>query len=206
MTDDLTHIDDTGRARMVDVGAKPETARTATATAVVTMAPETLVRIREGGVAKGDVLAVAQVAAVEAAKRTPDLIPMCHPLRITGVDVEFECGGAGSGEEAGSGAGTPSDACPDAGRLGIRVTVRAFDRTGVEMEAMVAASAAALTVYDMAKAIDRGMVIGPVRLEHKAGGKSGEWRRETDRQAPARPAGERDASLDVGHDGTSVID
>lgn len=143
---------------MVEVGAKSETSRTATATCEVSMAPETLRRIREGGVAKGDVLAVAQVAAVQGAKRTADLIPMCHPLRITGVDVAFDM--------------------PDDATLVITVTARAFDRTGVEMEAVTAAAVAGLTVYDMVKAVDRGVEVGPVRLLHKAGGKSGEWNRD----------------------------
>jgi cyclic pyranopterin phosphate synthase len=155
---DLTHVDEHGRARMVDVGAKPETARTATAVGKVTMQPDTLTRIREGGIAKGDVLAVAQVAAVQAAKRTSDLIPMCHPLRLTGVDVDFDF--------------------EDDTTLSVSVTVRALDRTGVEMEAMTAAAVAGLTVYDMAKAIDRSMTVGPVKLVHKAGGKTGEYRRD----------------------------
>lgn len=155
---DLTHVDEHGRARMVDVGAKPETARTATADCRVSMQAATLTRIREGGIAKGDVLAVAQVAAVQAAKRTSDLIPMCHPLRLTGVDVDFDF--------------------EDETTLAVSVTVRALDRTGVEMEAMTAAAVAGLTVYDMAKAIDRSMTVGPVRLVHKAGGKTGEYRRD----------------------------
>lgn len=171
MTGEMSHLDESGRARMVDVGSKPETVRTATASARLTMSRETAERIRSGAVAKGDVLAVAQVAAVQAAKRTCELVPMCHPVRLTAVDVSFESDvGAGAvGDEA---RGTEAALAA----LDIFVTVRAVDRTGVEMEALTAASVAALTVYDMVKSIDRGVVIGPVRLEHKAGGKSGEWR------------------------------
>jgi cyclic pyranopterin monophosphate synthase len=154
---ELTHIDESGRGRMVDVSEKTETRREAVATADLEMAPETLARIRGKGIAKGDVLGVAQVAAIAAVKRTAELVPMCHPLRVTGVDVSF------------------TDAGRD--RLRIEVTVRALDRTGVEMEAMTGASVAALTVYDMVKAIDRGIVIGPIQLESKSGGKTGQWRR-----------------------------
>src|SRR5947209_2895924 len=149
----LTHLDESGRARMVDVSDKDITRREATARAVVSMQPETARLIAEGGVAKGDVLAVAQVAGVMAAKRTPDLIPLCHPLPITGVDMRFELRGE---------------------QLEIQATVRVTGRTGVEMEALTAVSAAALTVYDMCKAVDRGMSIGDIELLHKAGGKSGE--------------------------------
>jgi cyclic pyranopterin phosphate synthase len=152
----LTHLDESGRARMVDVSNKDVTHREATARAIVSMLPETARLIDSGGVAKGDVLAVAQVAGVMAAKRTPDLIPLCHPLPITGVDMAF-------------------DLDVDHARLEIRATVRVTGRTGVEMEALTAASVAALTVYDMCKAVDRGMSIGNVELLHKAGGKSGEF-------------------------------
>jgi cyclic pyranopterin monophosphate synthase len=152
----LTHIDDSGRARMVDVSNKDVTRREATARAVVTMLPETARLIARGGMAKGDVLAVAQVAGVMGAKRTPDLIPMCHPLPISGVDMAFNL----SEERA---------------ELEIRATVRVTGRTGVEMEALTAAAVAALTVYDMCKAVDRGMSIDKVELLHKAGGKSGEF-------------------------------
>jgi cyclic pyranopterin phosphate synthase len=155
----LTHLDENGRARMVDVSDKDITRREATARAVVTMLPETARLIASGGVAKGDVLAVAQVAGVMAAKRTPDLIPMCHPLPITGVDLTFDL----EVEQA---------------RLEIRATVRVTGRTGVEMEALTAAAVAALTVYDMCKAVDRRMSIGSVELLHKAGGKSGEFTRD----------------------------
>jgi cyclic pyranopterin phosphate synthase len=152
----LTHLDESGRARMVDVSDKDVTRREATARARVTMQPETAQLIRSGGMAKGDVLAVAQVAGVMAAKRTPDLIPMCHPLPISGVDMTFHWHG-------------------EKPELEIQATVRVTSRTGVEMEALTAAAVAALTVYDMCKAVDRAMTIGDVQLLHKAGGKSGEF-------------------------------
>jgi len=152
----LTHLDESGRARMVDVSDKDVTRREATARATVSMQPETARLIASGGVAKGDVLAVAQVAGVMAAKRTPDLIPLCHPLPITGVDMAF-------------------DLDLENARLEIRATVRVTGRTGVEMEALTAASVAALTVYDMCKAVDRGMSISNVELLRKSGGKSGEF-------------------------------
>jgi cyclic pyranopterin phosphate synthase len=144
---------------MVDVSDKDVTRREATARAVVTMLPETARLIQSGGVAKGDVLAVAQVAGVMAAKKTPDLIPMCHPLPISGVAMAFEW--------------------VDETRLEIQATVRVTSRTGVEMEALTAAAVAALTVYDMCKAVDRAMSIGNVELLHKAGGKSGEFTRSS---------------------------
>lgn len=156
MTSGLTHLDESGRARMVDVSEKDVTRREATARAVVFMQPETARLIASGGVAKGDVLAVAQVAGVMGAKRTPDLIPLCHPLPITGVDMAF-------------------DLDVEHARLEIRATVRVTGRTGVEMEALTAVSVAALTVYDMCKAVDRGMTISDIQLVHKAGGKSGEF-------------------------------
>jgi cyclic pyranopterin monophosphate synthase len=154
----LTHLDESGRARMVDVSDKDVTRREATARAVVSMHPSTARLISSGGVAKGDVLAVAQVAGVMAAKKTSDLIPMCHPLPITGVSMAFSLG-------------------VDDGVLEIRATVRVTGRTGVEMEALTAAAVAALTVYDMCKAVDRGMSIGHVELLRKVGGKSGEFTR-----------------------------
>jgi cyclic pyranopterin phosphate synthase len=155
----LTHLDETGRGRMVDVSDKDVTRREATARAVVEMQADTARLIASGGMAKGDVLAVAQVAGVMAAKRTPDLIPLCHPLPITGVDMAF-------------------DLDVDRALLEIRATVRLTGRTGVEMEALTAASVAALTVYDMCKAVDRGMTISSIQLLHKAGGKSGEFTRD----------------------------
>jgi cyclic pyranopterin phosphate synthase len=162
-TGKLSHFSASGRARMVDVSAKAESRRAATASGALRMLPTTLERIRAGGLAKGDVLAVADVAAVMAAKRAADWIPMCHPLPLTGVEVEF-------GEIL----------APDAeGRPGIRarVTAHCTGSTGVEMEALCAAAAALLTIYDMCKAIDRGMRIEDLQLEEKRGGKSGLWRR-----------------------------
>jgi cyclic pyranopterin monophosphate synthase len=153
----LSHLDDAGHARMVDVSPKEETERTATATAEVTMLPATLALIQEGGVAKGDVLAVARIAGIMAAKKTPELIPLCHPLALSSVTVDLVCD-------------------PQRNAVDITATCKLKGRTGVEMEALTAASVAALTVYDMCKAVDRGMVIGPVKLVHKAGGKSGEWK------------------------------
>ena len=151
----LTHFDDTGAAHMVEVGAKPETARVAVASGVVAMAAATARAVRAGRIGKGDVLGVARLAGIQAAKRASDLIPLCHPLRLTGVDLDLRV---------------------IKQRVEISATVRAFDRTGVEMEALAAVAAAALTVYDMCKAIDRGMVIEHIRLDSKRGGKS-DWGR-----------------------------
>jgi len=151
----LTHFNEQGRARMVDISDKADTARTALATSAVVMRPETLQAIKAGTAAKGDVLAVAQVAGIMAAKKTSDLIPMCHPIRITGVDIAFEDNGTDT--------------------LRIAATVRTTGGTGVEMEALTAASVAALTVYDMCKAMDKAMTIGPTQLERKTGGKSGDF-------------------------------
>jgi len=150
----LTHFDDSGDARMVDVGVKGVTARVAVAHARVTMRPETLKLIRSRKAAKGDVLAVAQLAGIMAAKKTPELIPLCHPLPLDSVDVRLSV---------------------DARRHAVDIvaTCKVKGRTGVEMEAMTAASVAALTVYDMCKSVDRGMVVSEVRLVHKSGGKSG---------------------------------
>jgi cyclic pyranopterin monophosphate synthase len=156
----LSHVDARGGARMVDVAEKPETARTATASAAVKMRPETLrlVERASGARGKGDVLAVARLAGIMAARRTPELIPLCHPIRLTSCEVDL----------------TTDRALPG---VRIRATARAVDRTGVEMEAMVAAATAALTVYDMVKGAEREMEITGVRLEEKAGGRSGHWRR-----------------------------
>ena len=153
----LSHFDRAGRARMVDVGGKPDSQRVATASGRVCMAKETIELIRQGRAAKGDVLAVAQIAAVMGAKRTPDLIPMCHPLMLTGVEVAFELAD---------------------GEVQIEATVKTRGRTGVEMEAMTAVATAALTIYDMLKAVDRSMTINDVQLELKDGGRSGLWSRE----------------------------
>ena len=158
---DLSHVDARGRARMVDVGAKDETERRAVAETFVTMAPETLAVIEDEAVPKGDVVAAARLAGVMAAKRTHELIPLCHQLNLTYVGVEVEA------EERLPG-------------LRIVAEARLRGRTGVEMEALMAASVAALTVYDMCKAIDRAMQIGPTRLLEKSGGRSGHWRRETE--------------------------
>jgi len=159
----LTHFSEAGRARMVDVSGKAGTRRTAIASGVLRMQPATLTRIRAGQIAKGDVLTVADVAAVMAAKRTAELIPMCHSLPLTGVEVVFE-----------DVAGTDTAGCVG---LKVLVSVHCSGQTGVEMEALTAASLALLTVYDMCKAIDRGMRIESVQLEEKSGGKSGDWRR-----------------------------
>jgi cyclic pyranopterin phosphate synthase len=153
----LSHVTPDGEARMVDVSAKAETVREATARAVLRMAPATLDAIRRGNAPKGDVLGVARTAGILAAKRTSDLIPLCHPLRITGVDVTFT-------DER------------DRGQLTIEARVRTVDKTGVEMEALTAVAVAALTVYDMVKAVEKGVVIGEMKLVEKSGGKSGPWR------------------------------
>jgi cyclic pyranopterin phosphate synthase len=164
VTDDLTHFSAEGRARMVDVSAKAPTRRVAVASGAIRMRPTTLERIRAGSIAKGDVLAVADVAAVMAAKRTPETIPMCHTLPLSGVEVSFSDLAEPDGE-----------GCVG---LAARVSVACTGPTGVEMEALCAVAAALLTVYDMCKAIDRGMRIENVRLEEKRGGRSGTWRRE----------------------------
>lgn len=151
---DFTHIDAEGNAVMVDVSDKAQTERTATARGSVIMASETLAMIMAGGVKKGDVLSVAQLAGIMAAKRTPDLIPLCHPLALTSVKVHLVTD-------------------PTRNAVDIEATCKLNGQTGVEMEAMTAVSVAALTVYDMCKAVDRGMQITDIRLTHKAGGKSG---------------------------------
>ncbi|HNW91817.1 MAG TPA: cyclic pyranopterin monophosphate synthase MoaC [bacterium] len=153
---DFTHLHD-GHAHMVEVGAKPVTARSATAQAVVQLQPATLARINAGAMVKGNVLETARLAGIQAAKRTADLIPLCHPLALTGVTVEFNTAAATD-------------------RITITATARAVDRTGVEMEALTAASVAALTVYDMCKAVERGIRISDICLLEKSGGRSGEYR------------------------------
>jgi cyclic pyranopterin phosphate synthase len=152
---ELTHVDEQGKARMVDIGAKEPTRREATAKGQVIMAPETLSLISEGGMPKGDVLAVARVAGIMAAKRTPDLIPLCHPLPLTSVSVDFELDTTHSA-------------------VLISATAGCIGPTGVEMEALTAVSVAALTIYDMCKAVDRRMRIEEIRLVRKTGGKSGD--------------------------------
>jgi cyclic pyranopterin phosphate synthase len=154
MSKQLTHIDETGRARMVDVGRKEDTERVAVARGTVSMQPETLRLIIEGNLKKGDVLTVAQLAGVMAAKRTSDLIPLCHPLLLTHIDVTC----------------TPNTA---ENRVDIEATVRLRGKTGVEMEALTAVTVAGLTIYDMAKAVDRTMQLTDVRVVHKSGGRSG---------------------------------
>ncbi|MDD4962402.1 MAG: cyclic pyranopterin monophosphate synthase MoaC [Gallionella sp.] len=159
----LTHFSDTGRARMVDVSTKSHTERVAIASGVLRMLPATLARIQAGQIAKGDVLTVADVGAVMAAKHTPDIIPMCHSIALTGVELVFDPIGQ-----------------PDTqGCVGIHATatVRCVGQTGVEMEALCAVNVALLTIYDMCKAVDRGMRIEFVQLEEKRGGKSGVWQR-----------------------------
>jgi cyclic pyranopterin phosphate synthase len=155
---EFTHLDDRGQARMVDVGAKPTTAREAVASAVLRLRAETARRLSQGTLPKGDALAVARVAGIMAAKQTPQLIPLCHVVALAGVEVDIE---------------VSHD--PPAAR--VLATVRAADRTGVEMEALVAASTAALALYDMVKAVDRGAVIEHVQLERKRGGVRGDWER-----------------------------
>ena len=152
----LTHFDADGKARMVDVSDKSETERVATAKGRIAMQPATLALIRDGGVKKGDVLSVARLAGIMGAKRAPDLIPLCHPLALTSVKVDLSLDEASSA-------------------INITATCKLVGRTGVEMEALTAVSVAALTVYDMCKAVDRGMVIGDIRLTQKSGGKSGDY-------------------------------
>ena len=159
MSRKLTHFDRSGNAHMVDVGGKGETERVAVAAASVTMQPATLKLIKDKKAAKGDVLAVAQLAGIMAAKRTPELIPLCHPLSLSSVDVKLSLDKKRSAVD-------------------IEATCKLKGRTGVEMEALTAASVAALTVYDMCKSVDRGMVISEVRLLHKSGGKSGTFDRD----------------------------
>jgi cyclic pyranopterin phosphate synthase len=161
---EFTHFNESGRARMVDISSKDTTERAATAQARIRLLPETLEKIQRGKIAKGDVLSVAQVAGVMGAKKTPDLIPMCHPILLTSVDISFN-----------------EDSEPDQdGQCSITIiaTAKTTGPTGVEMEAMTAASVAALTIYDMCKSVDRGMSFGDVCLLSKSGGKSGTYTRE----------------------------
>ena len=158
LTTDLTHLDESGHARMVDVGEKPNTERVAVARAEVHVSPETLALVREGKASKGDVLAVARVAGIMAAKKTPELIPLCHPIMLTSVKVGFTF------QEWG---------------IEIEARTKTVGPTGVEMEALTAASVAALTIYDMLKAVERGITITNIGLVRKEGGKSGVWERET---------------------------
>jgi len=156
----LSHVGKNGAAKMVDISAKQKTLRAAVAQGTVSMKPRTLQLIERNKMAKGDVLSVARIAAIQAAKGTSSLIPLCHPIGLTNIDVEFEI---------------------DPAKPAITVTsrVHCYDRTGAEMEALTAAAAACLTIYDMAKAVDRGMVISDIMLLEKRGGKSGTWKRQT---------------------------
>ncbi len=156
MTEKLSHFDERGAARMVDVGAKEETRRVAVATGRIGMRPETLAIIQSGTARKGDVLGVARIAGIQAAKRTSELIPLCHPVPLTSVSIEF----------------SPD---PRNSTVECRATVECTARTGVEMEALAAVQVALLTIYDMCKAVDRGMTMGDIRLLEKHGGKSGRW-------------------------------
>jgi len=156
MKEKLTHFDERGAARMVDVASKSETHRVATAAGTIRMRPETFALVRSGTAKKGDVLGVARIAAIQAAKRTPELIPLCHPIAITSIDVEF----------------APNE---KQSLIECRATVECTGRTGVEMEALVAVNAALLTIYDMCKAVDRGMTLGDIRVVEKRGGKSGTY-------------------------------
>ncbi|MCL2589262.1 MAG: cyclic pyranopterin monophosphate synthase MoaC [Oscillospiraceae bacterium] len=155
---DFTHFNEAGRARMVDVGGKRDTERVAKARATITMHPDTLALIQSGGMKKGDVLAVAQVAGIQAAKRTWELIPMCHPVALTGIDISFDFG-------------------QNPPAVKIEAVVRCTGQTGVEMEALTAASVAALTIYDMCKAAQKDMEIGEIYLVEKRGGKGGDYSR-----------------------------
>ena len=159
MSDELTHLDERGQARMVDVAGKPVSARRAVASAVVRMSPKTAGLLAEGGLPKGDALAVARVAGIMAAKRTPELIPLCHPIALTSVDVDITVD-------------------VEAGTATVAVTTATSERTGVEMEALVSAGVAAFTLYDMIKGVERGASVESVRVEEKSGGTGGDWRRE----------------------------
>ena len=159
MTKPLTHLDESGAANMVDVAEKPVTERIAVAEGAVIMAPATLAMIRAGDAKKGDVIGTARIAGIMAAKRTHELIPLCHAIALSAITIDIE----------------PDDALPG---LLVRATAKVADRTGVEMEALTAVALACLTIYDMAKAADRGMEVTAIRLVEKRGGRSGTWRRE----------------------------
>jgi cyclic pyranopterin monophosphate synthase len=161
VTVELTHVDTAGAARMVDVTGKDATARTAVATGTLRTTAEVVELLRRDGLPKGDALATARIAGIMAAKRTPDLVPLCHPIALSGVTVELELG---------------------ADRVHVRATVRTTDRTGVEMEALTAVAVAGLTLHDMVKAVDPAAVMDGVRVERKDGGKTGAWVRPEDRQ------------------------
>lgn len=181
--DGLTHLDDTGNARMVDVSEKADTKRTAIAESFISMKPETLTAITQGTIKKGDVFAAARIAGIMAAKKTSDLIPLCHPLALTKVEVTcdpvFGEGAAAPAAVANDAENQPANQAATCSPCGVHIqaTASLVGKTGVEMEALTAASVAALTVYDMCKAIDRGMEISDLRLLHKEGGKTGTWNR-----------------------------
>lgn len=156
MTDKLTHFDAAGQAHMVDVGAKADTHRIAVATGAIRMMPETMAMVQAGNAKKGDVLGIARIAAIMGAKKTSDLVPLCHPLALTRVTVDFELDAASA-------------------TILCRAQVETWGKTGVEMEALTAVQVGLLTIYDMCKAVDRGMVINDVRVTEKRGGKSGDW-------------------------------
>lgn len=158
MSNELTHFDASGQAHMVDVGDKPNTKRQAVVTGSITLGAVAMQKVLDGTSKKGDVLGIARVAGIMASKKTSELIPLCHPIGLTKVSIEFE---------------TDETAC----RIDCKVTAETVGQTGVEMEALTAASVALLTIYDMLKAVDRGMVIGPIALQEKLGGKSGHWQR-----------------------------
>ena len=158
MSDKLTHFDASGQAHMVDIGDKASTKRQAVVTGSIAMGEVAMQKVLEGSSKKGDVLGIARVAGIMASKKTSELIPLCHPIALTKVTIEF-------------------DTDESAGRIDCTVTADTVGQTGVEMEALTAASVALLTIYDMLKAVDRGMVIGPIALQEKLGGKSGHWQR-----------------------------
>ncbi|RJQ31464.1 MAG: cyclic pyranopterin monophosphate synthase MoaC [Actinobacteria bacterium] len=172
----LSHINDKGQAKMVDISEKKPTVRVAVAKGTVSMKPETLQLIKENGLSKGDVLAVAKTAGIMAAKKTAELIPMCHPIALTNVKIDFTYGSTVKGQGA-----TEELSLRGAKRRGnlshieITSTAKTTDKTGVEMEALTAATVAGLTIYDMAKSADKSMEIGPIYLQSKSGGRSGQW-------------------------------
>ena len=174
----LSHVNDAGEAHMVDVSGKPETSRRAVAESRVRMRGETLREITGGGVPKGDVFAAARIAGIQGAKRTSELIPLCHPLPLSQVEVEFQLDGEAPGDGSSEAPSATPGGPPGQTELVIRCSCRVTGRTGVEMEALTGATVAALTVYDMCKAIDREMSIVATRLLLKEGGKSGTWTRD----------------------------
>ena len=177
----FTHLDEQGRARMVDVGSKEPSHRRAVARARVLMAPDVARAVEERSVGKGDVLTVARVAGIQAAKKTGELIPLCHSLSVSGVDVEFSLGEQGEGAPPPSPPSAAAEATGDTAWVDIEARARITAQTGVEMEALTAAAVAALTIYDMCKSVDRSMVISDIRLVSKSGGRSGDYSRAGER-------------------------